>query len=131
MNHEEELVKAFIIPVKRSRYLSLLESPKGRLKLVKGLDHLGDLDMRYAKLIPADQQSVNDIEKILKQKGAPAICHVMSSNSDIDNQEMPLRMALEETVGEGMGTLISCILGKLAYFEGEESSERYILDRSA
>lgn len=130
MNHELELVKAFITPLKRSRYLSLLESSKGRLKLIKGLDHFDDLDMRYAKLIPGGQQSVDDIERLLKKKGAPAICHVMSVNSEIDNQEVLLCKALEETVGRGMGTLISCVPGKLAYFENEEPNERYILERS-
>jgi hypothetical protein len=130
MNHETELVKAFITPLKRSRYFSLLESPKGRLKLIKELDHFGDLDMHYAKLIPMSQQSADGIERLLKQKGAPAICHVMSVNSNIDNQELSLCKALEETVGRGMGTVISCIPGKLAYFEDEEPNERYILERS-
>lgn len=129
MNHEEEFVKAFIVPSKRARYLSLLESSKGRLKLIQGLDHLNDLDLRYAKLIPAGQQSINNIEMILNQHKAPAFCHVMSSNSEIDNQNMSLHKALEKTVGQGMGTVISCIPGKLAYFEGEEPNERYILER--
>ncbi len=39
---------------------------------------------------------------------------------------MDLGVALSETVGYGMGTVISCIPGQLGYFEGE-SRERYIL----
>jgi hypothetical protein len=35
--------------------------------------------------------------------------------------------ALKEVVGYGMGTLISCIPGRLAYFESED--ERYILQK--
>jgi hypothetical protein len=127
--HEEAFALSFIVSQKRDRYLSLLESPKGRLKLAHGLNHCGDLDMRYAKLVPAGQQSVEAIEKMLKQKGAPPLCHVMSSNPAIDEQDMPLHKALEETVGQTMGTLISCVPGKLAYFELEDAGERYILER--
>ena len=45
--------------------------------------------------------------------------------------EKSLRAALEKTVGTGSGTIISCIAGKLAYFEGEEQNQRYILERPA
>jgi hypothetical protein len=53
----------------------------------------------------------------------------MSDNSDIDNREMPLRDALSKTVAMDAGTLISCIPGKLAYFEMEGFDGRYILER--
>jgi len=38
-----------------------------------------------------------------------------------------LQTALEKTIGYQMGTFISCIPGKLAYFEDEDG--RYILER--
>jgi hypothetical protein len=40
-----------------------------------------------------------------------------------------LEIALKETVGRQMGTFISCIPGKLAYFEDEDG--RYILERKS
>jgi len=42
---------------------------------------------------------------------------------------MSLSDALLETVGMGAGTFISCVPGKLGYFELEDLSERYILER--
>jgi hypothetical protein len=42
-------------------------------------------------------------------------------------KEVALDIALAETVGSQEGTLISCVPGKLAYFEDED--ERYILQR--
>ena len=39
------------------------------------------------------------------------------------------RDALSKTVGMDAGTLISCIPGKLAYFEMEGADERFILER--
>jgi hypothetical protein len=127
--HEEMFARNFIIPKKRDRYLSLLDTSKGRSKLAHGLNHCGDIDLRYAKLVPVDQQYTDAIEKMLRQKGAPDLCHVMSSNSNIDDEDMLLRRALEETIGMGSGTLLSCIPGKLAYFEFEDAGERYILER--
>ncbi len=129
--HEEMFAHHFIKPAKRERYLALLQSEKGRSKLAHGLNHCGDLDMRYATLIPKEQQSPGFVLNLLKQKGAPELCHVMSSNYEIDEQDIPLLEALEKTMGWGSGTFISCIPGKLAYFEYEDQGERYILERNA
>jgi hypothetical protein len=126
-NHEVELVKSFILPSKRSRYLSLLESKKGRKKFLNALDHFDELDPRHLITLSPNRQTAEHIEKVLKQKGAPLFCHVMSSNDEIDGQDIPLQEALIQVIGRGMGTFISCIPGKLAYFEGEEESERFIL----
>ena len=117
------------MPEKRARYVSLLESKRGRDKLLDGLNHCHDLDARFAKSIPANQQSAQSIERLLKSKGAPDVCHVMSSDPDLDNREMSLSEALMEAVGMDSGTLVSCIAGKLAYFESEGFDGRYILER--
>jgi hypothetical protein len=127
--HEEQFARTFIIPEKRARYLSLLESTRGRSKLLNGFNHCHDLDPRFAKLIPPHQQSVQSIEALLRQKGAPDICYVMSANRDIDGREMSLAEALNKTVAMDAGTLISCVAGKLAYFELEGFDGRYILER--
>jgi len=42
---------------------------------------------------------------------------------------MFLAEAVEKVLGMGMGTFISCIPGKLAYFEGEDENERLLLER--
>jgi hypothetical protein len=41
----------------------------------------------------------------------------MSENSELDGREVELEAALKETVGAQMGTLISCVPGRLGYFE--------------
>jgi hypothetical protein len=53
----------------------------------------------------------------------------MSSDPRLDGSEMDLSEALEEVVGGGMGTFLSCGAEKLAYFESEEAGERYICHR--
>ena len=129
MGHEEELFKAFIVPERRGRYLALLESAKKRSKLVNRLPHCHDIDPRYSRLVPVHLQTSEDIYSLLTAEGAPQTCHVVSELSDVDGRDMPLIEALDVVVASEMGTLLSCIPGKLAYYEGEEPGERYILQK--
>lgn len=128
--HEEGFVKSFIVPEKQERYLSLLKNKKGRLKIRFGFNHRNDLNMKYATIIPRSLQSVDKVEELLKEKGALASCYVLSSNPNTNEESMPLHDALEATIGKGMGTMISCIPGKLAYFELEDVGEKYLLIKS-
>jgi len=100
-----------------------------RKKILAGFHHIHDLDERYAKLIPSNEQSAQSTFRMLKQKGAPDMCYIMSDDSDIDQKEMPLREAIYKVEGSNFGTLVSCIPGKLAYFETEDMGGRYILER--
>ena len=127
--HEEQFARAFIVPEKRERYLSLLQSRSGRRKLVAGFHHCRDLDDRFARLIPSEQQSARSIEQVLKKHGAPERCYVMAEDPNIDGKELNLTDALSEIVGMDAGALVSCIPGKLAYFEMEGLGERYLLMR--
>jgi hypothetical protein len=44
-------------------------------------------------------------------------------------KEKSLKAALTEIVGYGGGTFVSCIAGKLGYFESDEATDRFILER--
>ncbi len=129
MEHEWALIRAFVLPRRRARYLQFLNYPRRREKSLRVLDHLQNLDARYAHQIPPDKQSATDIETLLRRKGAPSTCHVISASRDLDGREMPLLTVLTEVVGSGIGTLLSCIPGRLGYFESEEVGERYLLER--
>lgn len=125
--HEEMFVRSFVVANKRARYLSLLNSERGREKILAGFHHCRDLDSHYAQRIPHNQQSAQSIEALLKSKGAPKTCYVMSEDMTLDGREMELNAALSKIVGMDAGALVSCIAGKLAYFEMEGLSERYLL----
>ena len=71
---EEALVDAFIVPGKRERYKRFLANTKRRAKILDGLNHLSDLDSRYATEIP----SKTDVVALLCSRGAPEFCHVIS-----------------------------------------------------
>ena len=129
MNHEEELLVRFLVPTKRERYVEMISKPKKRPKFLRELDHFKSLDPRYQVSIPPSQQHPEQIAVLLSQRGAPKSCCVTSSDSELDGKGMTLSDALKKVVGRQMGTFLSCIPGKLAYFEGEEKGDRWILER--
>lgn len=125
--HEEMFVRSFVVPDKRNRYLSLLDSERGRKKILAGFHHCRDLDSRFSQRIPNNQQSAQSIEALLKSHRAPRTCYVMSEDASLDGKEIDLSAALSEIVGMDAGALVSCIPGKLAYFEMEGPGARYLL----
>jgi hypothetical protein len=125
--HERGIVLSFIIPVRQDRYLEMLAKPKRRSDITASLAHFKHLDMRYAVQIPPRQQHAADIFQLLRLRGAPETCYALSEDSELDRREIPLSEALKGVVGCGMGTFLSCLPGRLAYFEDEDG--RWILER--
>jgi hypothetical protein len=127
MNPEEAVVRAFILPVRQERYLEFLKSSKKEKKFTSLRPHFNHLNPKFVIGIPGNQQSLSSILKLLLDKGASSTCWVISEDSELDGQEMELQTALKKTIGYQVGTFISCVPGKLAYFENEGG--RYILPR--
>ena len=129
MGRDEKLLARFFIPTKRERYEEMISHPKKRRKFLQELAHFKSLDPRY--IVPLDPKKLfpDQIAEILIRKGAPHSVWISSENSDLDGREMPILDALKEVVGSQMGTILTCIPGKLAYFEGEEMGDRWILER--
>ena len=130
-DHESALIEAFVVKPRRERLLTSLRDRRRRAKAVDRLNHFQDLDPRFLVHIAPRDQTPTGIAALLEERGAPATCHVVSSAADLDGEEMPLLAALEGVVGFGAGTLLSCVPGRLAYFEGEEANDRYILQRES
>ena len=128
---EESLIRAFADPARVGRYITLLGSPRGRAKLIAGLAHDFRLDSRRATRVASTESNAQAIEKLLRNLGAPDVCYCLSENPELDARDMPLAEALSATVGYGMGTFISCVPGRLAYYESEERGERYVLRHAA
>jgi hypothetical protein len=127
MDVEEALFRAFIIPRRKSHYVARLANPKTREKILWALDHgvVRDLDPRYTFQVEPGYQTPDHIYGFLRGRGAPERCYVMSGDWEVDGKYLPLKEALN-----GIGPfLISCIPGRLAFYESDEESGRYILER--
>jgi|SRR5450755_3508587 len=126
--HEQAFVDEFVQPTRRERAAFCLSNPKKRHEFINKFAHHGRdvLIPQHLKSIEPSHQNPKSIYGLLRGLGAPNTCHVISNyrgGSDIE-----LLSALEQVVGYGHGAVISCIPGRLGYFEGEWK-ERFILEK--
>lgn len=133
VEHETSTIRAFIQKDKQERFLGFLASCKNRPKFTRSLAHFCWFDRRFAtpiawkvdpklSLWERHLQGIENIHRLLKSRGSGPTCWVMSEDTGIDGRELDLRAALERVIGNGMGVILSCIPGKLAYFEGEDEA---------
>lgn len=125
---EIAFIDAFVLKQRRERLRFLVLNPRRRKQFVHELAHFKWLDQRYVRTLAPSAQNPEAIAKFLRQKGAPDVCPIVSEDSRLDRKTLPLLAALEEVVGYGMGTFISCIPGKVVYFEDED--QRCVLEKS-
>jgi hypothetical protein len=129
--HAAALLAPFIAPERRARFLTLLGSARGRAKLRAALAHFRDLDPDCVRAVPASAQDAGAIAALLRARGAPERCYVLSEDKELDGRELRLDDALARVVGGGAGTLLSCVPGRVGYYEGEEPGRRFVLLRAA
>jgi hypothetical protein len=125
-DHETGLAQ-FIAETRRGRVAALLGSPRGRTKFIQALPHFNHWDPGAVVPLAAAEQTPPQVLAALGRLGAPAVVQVLSASPSLDTRTLPLEDAVREVVGSSTGTVISCIPGKLAYFEGEERRVRLIL----
>ena len=112
---------------KRDRYREILSNPRLRHKFTNQLAHFTDFDPKYRLPIPSKKLFVNNIALELQKRHSPNIVFAISEDPSLDQKELPLVEALKQIVGRGMGTVLSCVPGRLAFVETED--ERFILER--
>jgi hypothetical protein len=132
-DHAQGAIRAFVQRNKQERFLGFLANPKNRKKFTESLAHFHWFDPRFAPPIPwrrdpklklweGHVQGIENIYRLLKSKGAGPSCWVISEDPEMDGRELDLRAALEHVNGRQIGTVLSCVPGKLAYFDGEDET---------
>lgn len=127
VKEHEQALAAFVVESKQERVSLLLQSARGRAKFIQQLPHFMDWNPAWMLPIRPGQGNALDIAHILNQEGAPEDACVFSIERSLDGRMLPLNRALESIVGSSSGTVVSCIPGRLAYFEGEARGDRCIL----
>ncbi|HVC47252.1 MAG TPA: hypothetical protein VND90_08385 [Terracidiphilus sp.] len=128
VSHEISLIAAFVKRNKRDRYREIISDSRLRHKFTGRLAHFKDFDARYRLPFPSNRLFVDNIARELDKRHSPKIVFAISEDPALDQKEVPLAQALEKIVGHGLGTILSCIPGRLAFVETEE--ERFILERN-
>ena len=131
MNEEATLIGNFVNGAKRKHLIEILANPKRRHRATVTLAQFTDFDPGAVVPLSSDAQTPAAIESVLRGLGAGEDCHVISENRVIDGKHLSLKHALEKVVGQGLGTVLSCAAGELAYYEGHDPSNRCILSRRA
>ena len=130
MNHEEAFTKAFIRSEKRARFIQGLSNPKHRKETLEQMtEHLHYMPGLAVEVSPT-QDFPDELEKLLKAKGAGALCHVTVDGLKIDGRDLPLREALNQICLHEGGAILSCIPGGLAYYKPGSPGQGVILERA-
>jgi hypothetical protein len=127
VHNEQALVAAFVKRSKRDRYRDILSDPRLRHKFTNQLAHFTDFDPKYRLPIPSNKLFADNIAIELERRHSPNIVFAISEDPALDQKELLLVEALKQIVGRGMGAVLSCIPGRLAFVETED--ERFILER--
>jgi hypothetical protein len=125
--HNEALIASFVKRSKRNRYREILSDPRLRHKFTDKLAHFKDFDPKYRLPLPSNKLFAGNIARELQRRHSPKAVFAISEDPALDQKELLLMDALKEVVGRGMGTVLSCIPGHLAFVETE--TERFILER--
>lgn len=125
--HEAEFVRSFVAPQRQARFLELLSNPRRRSKFLSDLAHKAPFDPRWIISLPTSAQDPTALYKLLRSKGAPEECWVLTEAEGLDHSFQRLANILALTVGYDMATCISCLPGRLAYFENED--DRFVMER--
>jgi hypothetical protein len=127
VHNEQALIAAFVKRSKRERYREFLANPRLRHKFTRQLAHFADFDPRYRLPFPSNKLGIDNIARELQKRHSPTVVFAISEDPALDQKDLPLFEALEQVVGRGMGTVLSCLPGRLAFVETED--ERFILER--
>ena len=93
------------------------------------LDHSVRLHPGSSKHLSGSEADASAVAATLRKLGAPPTCYVMSADSNLDEREMPLGDALVAILGKGNGAFVSCIPGRLGFYEYEDMKSSYLLTR--
>lgn len=134
VDRELELSLVRLIPSReRARWRYLLERDSGRQTFIGTLYHGPPFDERYVDVLEGADRRADAIERNLRARGAPAGCYVVSTRWELDARSMPLSEALRTIVDENWESVVVCVPGRLAYYEGEAGAGgeyQWIVERS-
>jgi hypothetical protein len=122
--HEEAVIKTFVEPSRRERFLSAVANPKKRSTFTSEFNHLRSrfLVPTYIKPVRGSDSLPNNLYGSLRNLGASETCWAIGGR--FDGTEVELLKGLRDS---GDGFLLSCVPGKLAFVKTED--EEFILHK--
>jgi hypothetical protein len=129
LTHIEAFVQSFVDRQHLERANALVHSVKGRRKLANEFLLSAQLDPRYCRIVPVKGRGQAEyILNFLRKHGAPELCVVWDLRSP-DGRAVPLEEGLADVIGWTHGAVVSCIAGRLAYYEYDDTDARFFCYR--
>jgi hypothetical protein len=131
LEREIQIVNSFIVAAKRERYVEFLKSMKGRSKFLHKLYHFSDFEPDCVVELTRASDSAEGLIAELRRRGAADQCYVVSVVKELDRVIAPLEKIIREVFASVVheGTIVCCVPGRLAYYEGEAPHTRFILHK--
>lgn len=130
MNEHERGFLDFLAEPTKRRMATLLELGGKRRRDVQALlDHSVRLHPLSCKHLAGSDAEAGAVAATLRKLGAPPTCFVVSADSDLDGRELPLGDALNAIIAKGNGAFVSCIPGRLGFYEYEDMKSSFLLSR--
>jgi hypothetical protein len=129
--HELLAAKRFFIPNRRARLVYCFESgsDKQRWSALRDFEQSVTLDPRYMQSVA--NRTAETIVQQLEEYGATGTCYLVSNDlHGLDGKTMSLPDGILSAYNSPSGTMVSCIAGQLAYFDGEDENDRWIIRRT-
>lgn len=120
LNYISDFIEDFVTPSSRARLHYLLSKPKRRDEIIGYFHSDEHLDQRYLHPVAPHAQNADKIYEIMRKRGAPSQCFVLSME-DSHKDQVDLKSALDEYVGRCSGTILYCREAKIGYWEGDDS----------
>ncbi len=101
--------------------LATLGNPRKRQKTLNDVLRTQHWDTRVVVKLPPSRGTVDDVLRELRSRRAPTEAYVISTDAALDGRLLSLEEAVRALVAvrPGGGVFISCIPGRLAYWESE------------
>jgi hypothetical protein len=104
--------------------LNFCKSQKTRTKFTKELSHFRDFRQDQFEEVRNDERKI--IRDRIKSLSNKKDCYLISESFKLDKQRLDIDSALNEIIGQGIGTLIVFGDAEIVYYEGEGPSDRWI-----
>jgi hypothetical protein len=123
---EQAAIRAFVVRARQALYLALQSDIANRARFLERLLSGRDFDPAMAVPLGDDEQEPDQIAARLHRMGAPDGCHVIGDIDTLDGRDATLDETLKRLVGSGKRALVSCVPGRLAFFEAG-NDQRFLL----
>jgi hypothetical protein len=122
---EKKVIRKFFLKRKRDRSMYFLNSAKRRAEFTNGLAHCNDLIFENFIEVTAGNE-MQQIKSHISKLGKIKDCYILSENEELDGKRIDIDIALSETIGHCLGTLLIFGDAEIVYYEGESPKNRWI-----